>query len=63
MSTERRPSEEEVQRRLDFADGALGAAGHKVDDPESRALMRDVATGDKTADEAVAELKAGFKDA
>jgi hypothetical protein len=63
MSTDSRPSDEEIQRRLDFADGALGAAGHKVDDPESRALMREVASGEKTADEAVAELKARIKDA
>lgn len=53
-----RVDEAEIQRRIDLADGALGAAGHQVTDLESRALMRQVAAETMTADEAVAHLKA-----
>lgn len=46
--------EAEVQRRMSFADGALGAAGHEVTDPELRELLRQVAAGALTAEEAIA---------
>lgn len=39
---------------MSFADGALGAAGHEVTDPELRELLRQVAAGTLTAEEAIA---------
>lgn len=50
-------SDEEVARQLAFVDGALGAAGHSVDDPESRELLRKQAAGEISADDAIAELR------
>lgn len=47
----------EVERRMTFADGALGAAGHEVTDPVLRDLSRRVIRGEITAEEAIA---AGF---
>jgi hypothetical protein len=47
-------SEAEVERRMSFADGALGAAGHEVTDPALRELSRQVAAGTLTAEEAIA---------
>ena len=47
----------EVERRMSFADGALGAAGHEVTDPTLRELSRGVARGEISAEEAIA---AGF---
>ncbi|MGV8883574.1 MAG: hypothetical protein ACOH19_15620 [Rhodoglobus sp.] len=44
--------EAEVKRRLSFADGALGAAGHEVTDPTLLELGRLVADGTLTAEEA-----------
>lgn len=48
-------AEAEVERRLGFADAALGAAGHEVTDPELRRLSRRVAAGELTAEEAIAQ--------
>jgi len=50
--------EREVERRMSFADAALGAAGHEVADPEVRAISRRVAAGQITGDEAAALIKA-----
>lgn len=47
-------SEAEIERRLSFADGALGAAGHEVTDPALRELSRQVAAETITAEEAIA---------
>ena len=47
-------SEAEINRRIAFADAALGAAGHEVTDPQTRELARQVAAGKLTGDEAVA---------
>jgi hypothetical protein len=44
----------EVERRMCFADAALGAAGHEVADPTLRELSRQVAAGTITAEEAIA---------
>jgi hypothetical protein len=46
--------EAEVERRMAFADAALGAAGHEVIDPTLRELSRQVAAGTLSADEAIA---------
>lgn len=46
--------EAEVRRRLEFADGALGAAGHAVTDPALRVLLTDVAAGKLSAEQAIA---------
>ena len=46
--------EAEVERRMSFADAALGAAGHEVADPTLRDLSRQVAAGTLTAEEAIA---------
>lgn len=43
---------EEVEERLAQADGALGAAGHHVDDPDARQIVRDQIAGRITTDEA-----------
>jgi len=45
----------EVKERLDFADGALGAAGHEVTDPQLNELARRVAAGTLSADAAVSQ--------
>lgn len=42
-----------VLSRMDFADGAHGAAGHEVTDSDVRELMRQVAAGVLTGDEAI----------
>lgn len=39
---------------MSFADGALGAAGHEVTDPELRELRRRAIRGEMTTDEAIA---------
>lgn len=46
-------SEALATRRTEFADGALGAAGHVVDDVELRELSRQVAAGEISGDEAI----------
>lgn len=47
-----KPSPEEVQEKLAFVDGALGAAGHSIDDDPSREILRQQAAGEITGDEA-----------
>ena len=47
----------EVERRMSFADGALGAAGHEVTDPILRNLRERAIRGEISAEEAIA---AGF---
>lgn len=42
---------------MDFADGALGAAGHEVTDPTMRELLERVARREITAEEAVAKAR------
>lgn len=49
---------DEVSRRVSFADGALGAEGLAVTDPDARDLARRVADGTMTGDEAVLFLAA-----
>ncbi|UFU15919.1 hypothetical protein LQK89_17265 (plasmid) [Curtobacterium sp. C1] len=44
----------EADRRVDFADAALGAAGHQVTDPILRDYARRVAEGTMTAEAAIA---------
>jgi hypothetical protein len=51
------PTDDVVAETLAFVDGALGAAGHRVDDAPSRELLRQQAAGEITADDAIAELK------
>jgi hypothetical protein len=48
----------DVERRMSFADAALGAAGHEVTDPAVRAISRRLAAGEITGDEAAALVKA-----
>lgn len=50
-------AETEIERRMAFADAALGAAGHEVSDPELRAISRRVAAGEITGDEAAALVR------
>lgn len=45
---------DEVERRMRFADAALGLAGHEVIDPMLRELSQRVAAGMLTADDAIA---------
>lgn len=48
-----RVTQEEVARRIAFADAALAVAGHQVTDPKLRELTRRVAAEELTGDEAV----------
>ncbi len=48
----------DVERRMGFADAALGAAGHEVTDPVLRAISRRLAAGEVTGNEAAALVKA-----
>lgn len=43
----------QAERRLLFADAALGAAGHQVTDPILREYSRRVAEGTMTAEDAI----------
>jgi hypothetical protein len=52
-----KPTPEDVQKTIAFVDGALGAAGHQVTDPETRELLRRQAAGEITGDEARALLR------
>lgn len=45
-------SENEAQRRLVFADAALGAAGHEIDDPYLNGVGVQQARGQISGDEA-----------
>lgn len=40
-----------------FADAALGAAGHEITDPVTRAIIARVAREEITGDEAVAQIR------
>ncbi|WP_368498527.1 hypothetical protein [Herbiconiux sp. A18JL235] len=48
----------DVERRMSFADAALGAAGHEVTDPAVRAISRRLAAAEVTGEEAAALVKA-----
>lgn len=50
------PNPEEVDRRMARIDGALGAAGHEITDPEARANIRRAVAGEVTHDEARADV-------
>ena len=50
--------EVEVDRRLSFADAALGAAGHQVTDPVVLAIHRRLAAEEITGNEAAALVSA-----
>ncbi|MET0886142.1 MAG: antitoxin VbhA family protein [Mycetocola sp.] len=45
--------DEEVERRLARADGAIGAAGHQVTNPVTRDLLRQKIRGEITSEEYV----------
>ena len=49
-------SEQEIDARMARIDGAMGAAGHVVTDPEARANVRRVISGEITAEEARADV-------
>ena len=51
---------EEVSQILANTDGILGAAGHTIDDPASREILRQQAAGEITGEEARAQLRAEF---
>lgn len=51
------PPEGAAARALAFVDGALGAAGHAVDDPETRDLLRQQAAGEISTEDAIAEFR------
>ncbi|HEU5223133.1 MAG TPA: hypothetical protein VFU07_05555 [Candidatus Lumbricidophila sp.] len=52
-----RPTEAEINAHLAAIDGAMGAAGHKVDDPEFRSLMRRRIAGNVTSEEVIAAVR------
>ena len=47
----------EVAKTLAFVDGALGAAGHGVDDEPTRGLLRQQAAGEISTADAIAEFR------
>ncbi|MCI4659731.1 hypothetical protein [Cryobacterium zhongshanensis] len=49
-------SPQEAARLIAVADGAQGAAGHRVTDPAAREIIRRQAAGEITGDEARALL-------
>lgn len=53
----KKPTPAEVAETLAFVDGALGAAGHSVDDPETREILRAQAAEEITGDEARAKFR------
>ncbi len=53
-------TDEEVSRRMEFADAALAAAGHEVTDPRMRSLVERVARKELTAEEALAAAQEFF---
>jgi hypothetical protein len=52
-----KPTPGEVNDTLAFVDGALGAAGHSVDDAPTREILRRQAAKEITGDEARALLR------
>ncbi|MDO5670395.1 MAG: hypothetical protein Q4G50_10350 [Corynebacterium sp.] len=48
---------EEVSRRMEFADAALAAAGHEVTDPRMRAILAQAAREELDDHEVVAALR------
>ena len=59
MNERRRLTEGEVEESVRFADSALAAAGHQVDDADSDADIRAALRGEITYDEAVRRAIAG----
>lgn len=58
MAAPHKPTPEEVQQSLARVDGALGAAGHSIDDRKSREILRQLAAREITGDQARALLRA-----
>lgn len=54
LGTSRLVSDREAERRMAFADAALGAAGHEISDPALREIRRRVIRGELTAEEGIA---------
>jgi len=52
-----KPTAQEVKETLDYVDGALGAAGHSVTDPDTREILRAQAADEITGDEARAQFR------
>jgi hypothetical protein len=50
--SQKKPTPDEVAETVGYVDGVLGSAGHSVDDPETRELIRKQAAGELTGDEA-----------
>jgi hypothetical protein len=46
----------ETDHQMALADGALGAAGHHVDDPDARAILRRQASGEISGEDARNQL-------
>jgi hypothetical protein len=51
-SSKKKPTPQEVSETLAFVDGALGAAGHSVDDAATREILRRQAADEISGDEA-----------
>lgn len=49
-------TEQEINKAMARADGALGAAGHVVTDSRARAIIRSKIAGEITVEEAEAQL-------
>lgn len=49
---------QQIDEHMAHADGVLGAAGHHVNDPNTREVMRRYLVGELTIDQAIAEIKA-----
>lgn len=55
-------TEQEIDKAMARADGALGAAGHVVTDPRARAIIRSKIAGEITVQEAEEQLIALYAD-
>lgn len=56
MSEQTHRSPEEVERIMADADGALGAAGHRVTDPAARESIRKSISGEISVEEAKQQI-------
>ncbi|GAA2007202.1 hypothetical protein [Brevibacterium samyangense] len=58
MTQDVRPSAEDADKHLAFAEAALAPAGHEVTDPVLRDLLERKARGEISAEEALAAARA-----
>lgn len=57
MTEQPKLTPEQIDSAMAWADGAMGAAGHRVSDPQARDTMRDYLAGKLTIEQAVLAIK------